>query len=245
MKKIALIVLALVLALGAAGIGFAKWSETLHIEGTVSTGEVDVGLSQYSNDPSPTGDKLGDYYEGSRDPMECGHWEYCAEGPCWVGERYDKNVASIDCELVDSDEASDGEETIEITVKNAYPCYYGSIAFDIDNVGTIPVKVESIILTEVSKGETVYEVNFPLEEGTTYYVDADSGAVDMSLDEGDDFSLCLQGMSVGTQVDPDTPKYGAICVHVEQDAEEGAKYDFEITIVCSQWNEVAPPSPSP
>jgi len=129
-KKVALIVLALVLALGAAGIGFAKWSETLHIEGTVSTGEVDVGLSQYSNDPNPTGDDLGDYYEGSLDPMECGYWEYCAEGPCWVGERYDKNVASIDCELVDSDEASDGEETIEITVTNAYPCYYGSIAFD-------------------------------------------------------------------------------------------------------------------
>jgi hypothetical protein len=42
MKKFGLLCLAIVLALGSLGVGFALWSETLYINGTVYTGEVDV-----------------------------------------------------------------------------------------------------------------------------------------------------------------------------------------------------------
>lgn len=45
MKKIGLICLALVLALGALGIGYAQWTETLLIDGTVNTGSVSAELS--------------------------------------------------------------------------------------------------------------------------------------------------------------------------------------------------------
>jgi hypothetical protein len=45
MKKIGLLALALVLALGSLGIGFALWSETLYIEGTVNTGTLDAEWS--------------------------------------------------------------------------------------------------------------------------------------------------------------------------------------------------------
>ena len=65
MRKIAILCLALILALGAVGVGFAKWSETLKIEGVVETGEVDVQLSQCTNDPSPTGLDVGDIYYGA------------------------------------------------------------------------------------------------------------------------------------------------------------------------------------
>lgn len=44
MKKIALISLVLVLAMGTLGVGYALWSDTLYIEGEVNTGEVDVGF---------------------------------------------------------------------------------------------------------------------------------------------------------------------------------------------------------
>lgn len=46
MKKIGLICLALVLALGTIGVGFATWIDVLYIEGTVNTGTVDVELSE-------------------------------------------------------------------------------------------------------------------------------------------------------------------------------------------------------
>ena len=42
MKRIGLICLALVLALGAMGVGLAQWTETLTISGVVCTGELDV-----------------------------------------------------------------------------------------------------------------------------------------------------------------------------------------------------------
>ena len=54
MKKIALLCLALVLALGTLGVGLALWSETLYIDGTIYTGELDVEWSQgvpYDDEP--------------------------------------------------------------------------------------------------------------------------------------------------------------------------------------------------
>lgn len=49
MKKIGLICLALVVALGTLGAAFALWSDTLFLEGTVNTG--DIGLEWTQGDP--------------------------------------------------------------------------------------------------------------------------------------------------------------------------------------------------
>ena len=48
MKKIGLIVLALVVALGALGAGYAAWSQDLTISGNVSTGTFDVVFQNLS-----------------------------------------------------------------------------------------------------------------------------------------------------------------------------------------------------
>lgn len=45
MKKIGLLVMALVVAMGLLGVGYAMWSEDLTIDGTVNTGDVDVEWS--------------------------------------------------------------------------------------------------------------------------------------------------------------------------------------------------------
>ena len=45
MKKVTLIALALVLCLGAIGIGYTKWFDRLEISGTIYTGELDAQLS--------------------------------------------------------------------------------------------------------------------------------------------------------------------------------------------------------
>jgi len=47
MKKIGLLALAIVLALGTMGAAFAYWNETLTIEDPMNTGELDVGLKGY------------------------------------------------------------------------------------------------------------------------------------------------------------------------------------------------------
>jgi hypothetical protein len=242
--KSGLILLALVLVLGVTGAAFAKWSETLTISGVVNTGEVDVGFSQQvSNDPTSP---------GQNDEAGCGSWPTWVDGDAyptadsWSGTRYDKNVGSIDCELSDGDGgATGGDEVLTITVTNGYPCYYGNIWFTIDNLGSIPVKIESIKLVEVSKGGTPHTVDVDLVAGTAVYVNADTGAVQVggTVDESiHDFSLQLSTLALGVQIEPagetgdEIP--GDLCVHVEQAAEEGASYDFTIEIVATQWNEV-------
>ncbi len=49
MKKIGILALALVLALGALGIGYASWTDTITIDGTVNTGDVDINVVGYSS----------------------------------------------------------------------------------------------------------------------------------------------------------------------------------------------------
>lgn len=47
-RKVGLIVLAVVVALGALGVGYAAWSQTLTINGNVSTGTYDVVFANLS-----------------------------------------------------------------------------------------------------------------------------------------------------------------------------------------------------
>lgn len=48
MKKIGLLCLALVLALGALGVGYAMWWDEVTIEGTVNTGNVEISIEGLS-----------------------------------------------------------------------------------------------------------------------------------------------------------------------------------------------------
>ena len=50
MKKIGVICLALVLALGSMGVGYALWSDSLYLEGTINTGEVDTEIISIASD---------------------------------------------------------------------------------------------------------------------------------------------------------------------------------------------------
>lgn len=48
MKKLTIVALVMVLCLGAIGIGWAKWTDTITISGTVKTGSVDLVVVDYS-----------------------------------------------------------------------------------------------------------------------------------------------------------------------------------------------------
>ena len=63
------------------------------------------------------------------------------EGPDPGGDKEGKNVGSCSWSL------SEDSETMTVTIDNAYPCYYCIIEFDLVNVGTIPVKIQSVSLS--------------------------------------------------------------------------------------------------
>ena len=248
MKKIGLLVMALVLSMGMLGVGYAMWSETLIITGTVTTGEVDVDFSQYSNDSGThEGYAGGNVTAGSLDPKEPGTWD--PETLTWSENRELKNIASTNCNL-------GTENTLTITVDNGYPCYFGSVLFDIDNIGSIPVKVLSVKLISVSENLTDITLTTPLTlvPCTWYYVDVDNpdGAnmvirtdsdappTGSSVGSGEDFAFHLSEYAFPydlNQIDPGQVGYGDITVHVEQDAEMLTIYDFTIEVEVCNWNE--------
>jgi len=225
MRKIGLLSLALVLALGTLGVGYAMWSDTLVIKGDVTTGQVSVRIdSQYDNDINPL-----------EDPCEAGFWDVTGTSPEWVGNRYTKNVAQT-TSTYDQIDGNWGK----IIITNGYPSYWGSVIWDVHNDGTIPVKLWSANLTEISFGGTpVWTGQMVLKIGKRYYVDADTQTVDKKLNAGDDFSFILSCHNC-TQIDPAASGdvgYIDVTVHVEQDAQQKSEYDFTIGFVFAQWNE--------
>ena len=219
MKKIGLLSLALVLALGTLGVAYAMWSDTLLIEGEVNTGELSVMFdSQYDNDALTLDD-----------PKEAGSWNVSGEKPVWTGERYSKHVASTT--------STYEEKAARIIVTNGYPCYWGSVIWDVHNDGTIPVKLHSITLTELSKGVTgKWAMNMTLVIGTRYYVDVEQLRVNTVLEPDDDFSFILSAFGC-EQIDALELGYLDVTVHVEQDATQKTTYDFIIDYVFANWNE--------
>ena len=225
-SRIMVIFPVLLIALSVVGFSYAYWTDTLTIDGEVSTGELDVQFSaQATNDP-----------DGENDPKECGTWTYDGQQFTWSGDRYDFDVANITCELVDEDgdpseggSTNDGNEKITINVENGYPSYYGSVAFTIDNIGNIPAKILSIKLVEVSKDSTTKSVDVDLVACQWVKVDVD--------DDGEnDFELHLSNLAVGQTIDVGGWLLGDLCIHILDGAEENTSYDFTIEIVVGQFN---------
>ena len=243
MKKIGILALALVMALGALGIGYAHWADELYIDGDINNGWVDVNFaSQYDNDRTDNGPL-------SLDPMGPGEWIGWEGGsPTWNGAREDKDVASTTSTYSAWDEAypSDYGNTAKLIITNGYPSYWGSVMWDIENNGSVPVELWKVNLTAVDGPGADWVAGLPyvLEIGTRYYVDADvSGQIDQSLDAGDDFSFILSAHNT-TQLDPYTASWGLpkgyldITVHIEQDSAQKSDYTFTIEYVFANWNEV-------
>lgn len=105
--KVGIICLALVLALGILGVGFAAWSDTLYIHGSVETGHVDVEFV-----PPPGGGDLSSDPQGANDTtlaLDGGFLNLRIE-------QQDKDVGTTEVEIHDSNKAA----TVNIT--NGYPC---------------------------------------------------------------------------------------------------------------------------
>jgi len=184
MKKIGLICLAVVLGLGALGVGYAYWSDILTINGTVATGEFDTNFKSGSIIPT----------DNEEEPPEVGTCE----------------VSGV------------GDKTFTVTIGNGYPCYEGTVTFQIQNDGTIPAKISSIKI-----------------DGTEY-----AGAVekDLSGTAATDISISISGIAVGNPIAVGSSVGGAVVVHVCElsveghDADENASGDFEVTIETIQFN---------
>ncbi len=141
-------ILALTILLASLATAYAMWSETLRINVTINTGEVDVEWSDWKcSDTGP-------------DPQAPGFNN--SEG---------KDVASC---IVEPELYDDEGDVIKlnVTITNAYPGYQPSIKLLVDNIGTIPVKLLNYTITGVNT--TALDVDFTVPSDTQIHPGEDS-----------------------------------------------------------------------
>jgi len=130
MKKIGLIALIVVLSLGIIGVGYAAWSQTLTLTGTVNAGKFDVEFANAVSNDAGT----------ALDPLALGTWNFTPTYS-WTGTQGIANVASITNGGSFITTGGSTNNTLSFTVNNAYPGYMAEVAFDVVNSSTVPVKI--------------------------------------------------------------------------------------------------------
>lgn len=160
MRRVMLLSLALVVALGGLGIGYAAWTDTVAFSGTVTTGEVDIDL---------TGEYSGTYVYKDLDETSATY-----EQRIIVRTETDENgtvltvlepveiagvIVAIPAEwkLIASAQATGpgpntDDDAVTVTFDKLYPCIDFIADFKVHVYGTVPVKLALLPL----EGEVGY-----------------------------------------------------------------------------------------
>jgi hypothetical protein len=129
MKKIGLLALTLIIALGALGVGYAAWTDTINITGTVHTGTLNIDVTGYS----------GTWvYKVPGDIQNHETWIYRGD----AAVPFQPPAGSF--EVAHAVALPDGEDAIKVEFVNLFP----DIDFQADATltykGSIPCKINDI-----------------------------------------------------------------------------------------------------
>jgi len=108
------------------------------------------------------------------------------------------------------------------TVTNGYPSYTGDCEVEYTSVGSVPVKVERI---EFLPG--------PELTGCTVHQSPSNGSFTAVCDQ----LTVWWADGLCTQLDPGDFVGSSLRVHVEQNAQQGSTYNFQVKVQLVQWNE--------
>jgi len=227
-KKIGLISLAIVLAVGVIGFGYANWSQTLTITEEVNTGEFIVGIRDVETDDPPPAltETGGELYPTS-----------ATEGTLDPG--YSKNVASALSENVGelkcTHEGEDFYHEVKETITNGYPSYRCTITLEFANCGSVPAKGQSVVRTIPDGGDPDGLAQFVMIEGWEIFNDAGTSvATGVTVAE-------LEAALQAYQLDPCDTMQLTITKHIIQDVGEvecpqNGTCTFVEDVTWVQWN---------
>ncbi|MCJ7708580.1 MAG: hypothetical protein MUO38_13305 [Anaerolineales bacterium] len=217
---IGVIVALLILALATVGVGYGLWSETLHIYGTVNTGEVDAALSieevdQLSNVNQEAA--FNDYAPGFCSGYTIGQ-------DCDDDGSVNDDIEAIDpLRLLPKDVAEctawlDAQDphVMRVLIANGYPSFNCFVMYNVQNTGTIPINIHRPVYTNPNPA-AIHFNGWP----PSCYLN------NTQLDPG-------AGLGPGEQA------FCNLHIHVEQPALENSTYEVSIEIFGHQWNENAP-----
>jgi predicted ribosomally synthesized peptide with SipW-like signal peptide len=231
MKKIGLLCLALVLALGALGIGYAAWTDTINISGSVNTGTVDINVVNWSNtwvwkvvDNASYPDEICIAHQWETDPNNDQAPVGAITSNLWPDGIYHYELA-----IADSD--YNGDDAVLVTFANLFPCIDFTADFLMHYEGTIPVKVNLAEISFSGAPELEQYVTF-----TWYESDADGT-----------YGRVIENGIGGIQMHYCDYVICAINIHLPQDntlMNLSGTITGQVQVV--QWNEFPyTPSPTP
>ncbi len=136
MKLVALPML-LIVGLLVTGVGYACWSQTIYVKGTVATGDL---CWEWSSTRTHT----------TTDP--CGY--YSPDYHCTFGfENEWRGTKDVGCTTV----VRENENYIIVTMNNVYPCYCVSVSVYPHNCGSTPLIIENVLINGYNMSN--YEVH--------------------------------------------------------------------------------------
>ena len=226
MKKIGLIALAVVLAVGGLGIGYAAWTDTITIEGTVDTGDVNIDIWGYSETDvykGPDDECVAIYTAMNLDGTVLYH--SINDGAIQMGAPDLTNLLLIASAHVTS--INHANNTVTVDYDNLFPCICFATDLLLHYNGSIPVKVNTDTFT----------TGYPWLQKLVDDGDMDSGAVRVTMGT-DGIPVPGETVDIGTQLHECDFVLLVMGIHIPQDdtlmnKSGSATYTIEVV----QWNE--------
>lgn len=205
-KKLVALPMLIAIALSIAGFAYAHWSDEIRINGEVHMASLTLAFREV-------------------EPCVEYHWK---DGVRYIGEPLGKDVATPDSWLeqpiTDVHSGKSGFEKMHINITNAYPCYEVHCTFVVHNIGTMPLDITGMSITDLT-GALTWRGS-----GTTAdpWVGTDN--------RGEDVINVLSVNLVGEQLHPCEDEKAELDLHMKQPAEECHTYYFEVTIEYEQYD---------
>lgn len=203
--KLGILFVVAIMALAGVGAAYAHWMDTLTIQGTISTGTLDVDPSFHFDD---------------------------------LVQVEDKDVASVDHSICD--------DTVTVTITNAYPCLTVEGMFDAHGIGSIPAGLNSWTITAAGQTYVIYD-------GSANDVIDPSMTETQIETELEDWVFTTSGGAVTIEIDFDGSNFWQIHdghnptmdfdLHFEEALLQGQTFTFSMTLEYWNWNEAAATSP--
>jgi hypothetical protein len=234
LKRIGLLALAMVLALGTMGIAYSAWTEELYINSTVQLGNVDIDVAGVS---STFAYKVPGAPDTGYGPETVVHYLYGSTDPFPpAGGTLIASAVTVPNLLADADE-------VTMTFTDIFPCIDFQTDVELEYVGTIPVVISAAEITPIGGSSEALDALWALGE-TTKDAPVRTGAwFDGALSVDDGTSWTYLGAPIGMELQQGEMAHITLHVHLPEGSEyanlSGLGFTGVITVV--QFNAYEEP----
>lgn len=234
---LAMVAIGLTLAVAVTGMGFGLWIGGVNVGETVNTGQLDLAFSNaFTDDDGVVNDPLldGSDDDGITHPQlfDAIWGPTSSADPAATSSdpklHFDKDIGKCEAEVVPGDDSS-----ATITKSNVYPRYHCTAWFSLVNNGSVPVKVERIVMTTASASTQVNPENGQVP------ADLDDADFDLNDKTGSDLKVEFANVALCEQIDPGQTETLRVSQVVDWNAPESDLLTYDVDVDVAQWNELS------